>query len=669
MTSDWLHNYPDSRLLNQPILISDHAAIFFDDSPFIQLSNRPYQLDNWCLEYQDIHDFVLSTWQRNVNGSPMFTLSKNMQHVKSLIRNWCLNNKKFWGIDWKNFTKDLATEGELVQSLADASLYMTKIVTSKESNLLQLQFWRQRCKKNWILKGDCPSKLLFSKVKCQQKKNEISSLLDDQGTLQYGQTDVQSVVVKSLKDTFQCDTMPPYDPEIDVVLRELDLPQLNSSQLANLDRPFSSSEIRTAMFSLGNKVGHLRPIGLCNTVYKCASKCLVARVRHYLPFLISDSQHTFVQGRVMTDNILMSHELMEKINSSKTGTNWLASIKIDMSKAYDRIHWSFLLQFLKAYGFPERWLQMIQQCLATVSYKSLINGTTSETFKPRCGLRQGDPISPYLFLFCMDIFSRMLHLGHDLKLFQGIKLSRRSPTISHLFFADDALIFFRPSSTTCTNIIQIIQRFTKISGEQLNLSKSLIKFSPNICSAAQQGFKSLFHMKHVQVFDHHLGAPIDFVGRKKDHFQFLINKITGRINCLNIIRLSQTQKLIFINSILVAMASHVLACYELPVSVTGKINSLLLRFFWAHSDTKGMHWLLVSKVFSARTTFLSNSPNTGPRYSGRHSYGLWGLLKANTLLNFGCNWKPGDGKSTLAGSAKWVNGSIPEFKPGILMPH
>ncbi|XP_021717469.1 uncharacterized protein LOC110685287 [Chenopodium quinoa] len=351
MTSDWFQNFPESRLINQPILISDQAAIFFDDFLFTQRSNRPYQLDNWFLDCQDIHDFVLTTWQRHTSGSPMFILSKNLQHVKSLVRNWCLNNKKFWGVDWNFFSKELSNEGELIHSINDASLYLSSIVTSKESILLQLQFWRQRCKKNWILKGDCPSKLLFSKVKCRQKKNEISSLLDDLGVLQHGHTDVQHVVVQALKKTFKTDNVPLFDPEIDTVLQELDLPRFNSSQIANLERPFTASEIRIAMFSLGNckshrpdrmtveffkthwnvvgdsvvsgiqsifqtgfllkewnqtllvmilkisnptEMGHLRPISLCNTVYKCASKCLVARLRQYVPVLISDSKHAFV---------------------------------------------------------------------------------------------------------------------------------------------------------------------------------------------------------------------------------------------------------------------------------------------------------------------------------------------------------------------------------------
>ncbi|XP_021760560.1 uncharacterized protein LOC110725380 [Chenopodium quinoa] len=423
------------------------------------------------------------------------------------------------------------------------------------------------------------------------------------------------------------------------------------------------------------EVSHLRPISLCNTIYKCASKCLVARNRPYLPGLISDSQHAFVQGRVISDNILMSHELMEKINSSKTA----------------------------------RWLQMIHQCISIVSYKSLINGNISEAFKPNCGLRQGDQLSPYLFLFCMDVLSRMLHLGQDLHLFQGIKISRSSPVISHLFFADDAMVFFRACAPSYTNIIEIIRRFTKVSGQQLNLNKSLIKFSPNTTTLAQDEFKAIFRMIQVQGFDHHLGSPIDFMEKKKDCFQFLVDKIVGRITTLNAVRLLQSQNLIFSNSILVAMASHLLSCFEIPTSITGKIDSLLLKFFWSHSGIQGMHWvgkrkrkmhlprgmgglgircistlnkallmkqvwrivthpqLLISKVYSARARFLSPTPSQERRYSGRQSYGLRGLLHADALLSTGCNWKVGNGNSILAGSSNWVNGKSPTFHPGVLL--
>lgn len=121
----------------------------------------------------------------------------------------------------------------------------------------------------------------------------------------------------------------------------------------------------------------------------------------------------------------------------------LASIKLDLSKAYDRVDWVFLLKVHKAYGFLCHWIGLVHQCISTVSYKALINGKATEEFKPKCGLRQGDPLSPYLFLFCMDILSRMLKLGEEIKQFQGIKVSRRASSINHLFFADDALLFLK----------------------------------------------------------------------------------------------------------------------------------------------------------------------------------------------------------------------------------
>ncbi|XP_021740118.1 uncharacterized protein LOC110706509 [Chenopodium quinoa] len=212
----------------------------------------PYQLDNWCLNFQQIHDFVTHTWQKPNIGSPIFSLSKKLDFVRVQIRSWCLNNKKFWGVDWKNFSEALSVEGEAIQSVSDASAYLSNIVTSKENILLQLQFWKQRCKKDWILNGECSTKLLFSKVKCRQKKNYISLLLDEDGLLKFGQQEVQRIVVHSLKKTFKCDALPIYDSEIDIVLQELHLPSLTSSQVNNLERPFNAVEIQATMFDLGN---------------------------------------------------------------------------------------------------------------------------------------------------------------------------------------------------------------------------------------------------------------------------------------------------------------------------------------------------------------------------------------------------------------------------------
>lgn len=105
-------------------------------------------------------------------------------------------------------------------------------------------------------------------------------------------------------------------------------------------------------------VNHMRPISLCNTIYKCASKCLVTRLKVVLPSLI-EFQHAFIPGRYMSDNVILCQDLLEKINRRTAAGPNLAAIKIDMSKAYDRVHWGFLISTLHAFGFPARWLTMI----------------------------------------------------------------------------------------------------------------------------------------------------------------------------------------------------------------------------------------------------------------------------------------------------------------------
>ncbi|XP_056688714.1 uncharacterized protein [Spinacia oleracea] len=619
-------------------------------------------------------------------------------------------------------------------------------------------------KERWMAEGDFPTQLLYSRVKVRQKKNKILSLKDQSGNWVEGQQHVQDIVVDSLKQGFKCDLALPANDEVGLVLRELQLPQISSSQVAMLSSPFLDNDIRTSMFAMGDskspgpdgftagffkkhwekvrpsvcdavrsflttgyllkewnhsllvmipkrempeETGYLRPISLCNTVYKCASKCLVGRMKVVLPSLISPAQHAFISGRFMTDNILLSHELIEKINTRRRGKGYLGALKIDMSKAYDRVHWDFLLQVLRAYGFPQHWIQLVHQCISTVSYKVLVNGSISDQFRPTCGIRQGDPLSPYLFLFCMDVLSRMLQLGNDLGYFQGIRLMRGGPQMTHLFFADDVLLFFTATTNSCSQLVKVLNRFCGISGQQLNLQKSHFKISPNTPVADQQGFKDIFKMQLVQNFGMHLGVPVDLVGKKHTNFQFLVDKVAGKISAWNSCHLSQPQKLILINSVLIAMVSHVFNCMEVPLSISTKLDSILTRFFWASKSIKGIHWvskkvlqhpkglgglgirsasclnkaLLMKHVWRLSSNSQSMLAATvdrkflKPLHTGiqallvgrRLSWGMRGMGRAFNNVLRGCSWKIGNGKKVSAGGNKWVLGGIPIYSSHVTL--
>lgn len=145
------------------------------------------------------------------------------------------------------------------------------------------------------------------------------------------------------------------------------------------------------------RVEQFRSISLCNVVYKVISKILAGRLKGVLSKLIFPFQAPFVPRRTIQDNAIIGQEVLHTMKA-KRGRKGLVAIKLDIEKAFDRMEWNFLLKVLWRFGFGERWVNWIEQCITTVSYSVFLNGSPFDFFHPLHGLRQGDPLSPfYLF--------------------------------------------------------------------------------------------------------------------------------------------------------------------------------------------------------------------------------------------------------------------------------
>ena len=204
------------------------------------------------------------------------------------------------------------------------------------------------------------------------------------------------------------------------------------------------------------KMIEFRPISLCNVVYKLASKVLANHLKTILPQIITKNQSAFLHERLITDNVLVAFELMHYLDHKREGKDRYMAVKLDMSKAYDRVEWGFIEKVMEQMGFHEKWVNLIMSCITTSTYFVLINGVAHRCIVPSRGLRQGDPLSPYLFLLCADGFSSLINSATRNNMLSSVSIYRGCPMVTHLFFADDSLLFCKASTQECQNLMAIL---------------------------------------------------------------------------------------------------------------------------------------------------------------------------------------------------------------------
>jgi hypothetical protein len=217
-------------------------------------------------------------------------------------------------------------------------------------------------------------------------------------------------------------------------------------------------------------MGDFRPISCCNLIYKCITKLLANRLVPCLEAIISPNQTAFIPSRSIAENVLLAQEVLKDYHKNEGKAR--CTIKVDLMKAYDSVNWNFILHSLACFGFPAQFVSWIRECITSPRFSVALNGSLVGYFEGRKGLRQGDPLSPYLFVIAMEILSRLLSDYVDRNAGFSFHHKCSGVNLTHLCFADDLLIFSEASVNSVKVIKDVLLEFESLSGLKANPEKS-----------------------------------------------------------------------------------------------------------------------------------------------------------------------------------------------------
>jgi len=326
-----------------------------------------------------------------------------------------------------------------------------------------------------------------------------------------------------------------------------------------------------------------RPISCCNVLFKCISKIFAIRIKGGLSSSVSSIQSAFVPGRRISDNILLTQELMHNYHRQRGPPR--CAFKVDIQKAYGTVNWVFLEKVLEGFGFHLCMIKWIMICVSTASFSVSVNGNLYVYFKGKRGLMQGDPLSPYLCTMVMEILSLVLQraVARDLRFrfHNGCQKLR----LINLCFADDLFIFARRDLSSAKVIMESLRRFARMSGLLPSNQKSTVYFC-NVSDQVKGTILNIIPFVEGNLPVKYLGVPLISSRLRARDCQVLVEKVEDRIGNWKNKMLSFAGRRQLILSVISSLYVYWSSVFTLPSSIVKKIEAKTREFLWAQGPLK-----------------------------------------------------------------------------------
>ncbi|XP_010484806.1 PREDICTED: uncharacterized protein LOC104763089 [Camelina sativa] len=376
-------------------------------------------------------------------------------------------------------------------------------------------------------------------------------------------------------------------------------------------------------------MAQFRPISLCNVLFKIITKMMVLRLKTVMPKLIGPAQASFIPVRLSTDNIVIVQEAVHSMRRKNGRKGWML-LKLDLEKAYDRVRWDFLEDTLKVAGLSTEWRNWILQCVVGPSMTVLWNGEKTIPFTPSRGLRQGDPLSPYLFVMCLERLCHLIEISVNSKEWKPISLSRGGPKLSHICFADDLILFAEAYAAQIRIIRKVMESFCVASGQ-----KDLGKY---------------------------LGMPILHKRIKKETFRQVIERVNSRLSGWKGRFLSFAERLTLTKAVLSSIPVHAMSTISLPKHTLNKLDQISKSFLWGSTLAKRKQHLVAWSRSSMWARVFRSKYRVGDPHDKSwlvvksHWSSTWRSVSIGLreVVMPGLSWIIGDGREIRFWLDKWL---------------
>ncbi|RVW99827.1 putative ribonuclease H protein [Vitis vinifera] len=576
-----------------PRLISDHSPIVLQAGRFSS-GKSPFRFENMWLKIDGFQDLVRSWWNGcSVEGSSSHCIAEKLKALKKDLKNW---NKEVIG----------------------------NVSLNRAEAFSRLQRWetRQKSREIWLKEGDKNTKYFHKMANARARKNFLSKIRINEVTLS-SSDDLKEGVCRAYKSLLS----EPGDwrPNIN----GLNFKELGEGLASSLEVVFSEEEIYAALSSCcGDKTpgpGRLnngllrslnstflllipkkegaedlrdfRPISLIGSVYKLLAKVLANRLKSVMGEVISDSQQAFVHGRQILDAVLIANKALDsRLKDNVPGL----LLKLDIEKAFDHVNWNFLIDVMSRMGFGHKWINWMKWCWFTATFSILINGCPTGFFRSSRGLRQGDPLSPYLFLFAMEALSQLLSRARNEGFFSGFKVGgrgREGLIVSHLLFADDTLIFCNADAVQLQYLSWTFMWFEAISGLKVNLSKS--EAIPVGECPPMESLVSILGCKIGCLPTSYLGLPLGAPYKSTSAWDAVEERFRKRLSLWKRQYLSKGGRLTLLKSTLSSLPTYFLSLFVIPKRVCARLEKIQRDFLWGGGALENKPHLVCWKVICA----------------------------------------------------------------------